>query len=402
MLLSFREVSDVKLGEETTSSVKKAVVNIDSEKLDIYGLSLRDVTAKVRSLVSEFTMRNTVKLGNDYINFTFSPEEKIGLYELKNLYIAHGVKLGDVAQIELEGSTRRIEREDQTYSYPISYDFSSSTQTDKEFKEGLRDHILYPPGFSLKIEDDTRRWWNDETDYNKILVLLGFAILLIYMIIAALYESYTEPFIILLTLPLAFVGVIWLYKIFKLNFGIHAIMGSMLLAGIVVNNTIIMVNHINYLRREKRVKRVYGIILGASDRVRPILITSLTTIMGLLPIILLKDKVDDSSTADIWKHLSYATVGGLTTSTFFTLTFMPILYYFFSKKGEKEGSHPGTGFISWVRTVPWASLPGLAWRELKRAPLHVRRLPNYMKLLFSATALLLKKLKHKKNSRRSS
>ena len=402
VLLSFREVSEVKLGEETTSSVKKAVVDIDSDKLDIYGLSLNDVTSKVRSLVSEFTMRNTVKLGNDYINFTFSPEDKIGLYELKNLYLAHGVKLSDVAAIELEGSTRSIEREDQTYSYPISYDFSSSTQTDEEFKEGLRDNILYPPGFSLKIEDDNQRWWDDETDYNKILVLLGFAILLIYMIIAALYESYTEPFIILLTLPLAFVGVIWLYKIFKLNFGIHAIMGSMLLAGIVVNNTIIMVNHINYLRREKKVKRVFSIILGASDRVRPILITSLTTIMGLLPIILLKDKTDDSSTADIWKHLSYATVGGLTTSTFFTLTFMPILYFFFSKKGKKEISYPGTGFLAWARSVSWRSLPGLGWREIKRTPLHIRRLPLYGKMLFSAAGDLLKKIKPKKKSRRSS
>jgi len=232
--------------------------------------------------------------------------------------------------------------------------------------------------------------------------LLGFAILLIYMIIAALYESYTEPFIILLTLPLAFVGVIWLYKVFKLNFGIHAIMGSMLLAGIVVNNTIIMVNHINYLRREKKVKRAYGIILGASDRVRPILITSLTTIMGLLPIILLKDKADDSTTSDIWKHLSYATVGGLTTSTFFTLTFMPILYFFFSKKEKQEGSHPGTGFLAWARTVPWSALPALAWKETKRAPFHIRHLPLYLKRLFSEAGRLLKKMKQKKNSRRSS
>ncbi|HDS03340.1 MAG TPA: efflux RND transporter permease subunit [Firmicutes bacterium] len=402
ILLSFREISDVKLGEVTTSSVKKAVLKIDSEKLDIYGLSLNDVASKVRSLVSEYTIENTVKLGRDYINFTLAPEEKIGLYELKNLYLAHGVKLTDVADIDLEASTRYIEREDQVYSYPISYDFSSSDQTDKQFKEGLRDNILYPPGFSLKIEDDAYRWWDEETDYNKILILLGFAIILIYMILGALYESYTEPFIILLTLPLAFVGVIWLYKIFKLNFGVHAIMGSMLLAGIVVNNAIIMVNHINHLRREKGVKRAFGIILGASDRIRPILITSLTTIMGLLPIILLKDKSDDSSTADIWKHLSYATVGGLTTSTFFTLTFMPILYFFFSKKTPGEKPYSGTGFLSWVRAVRWRKMPALIWKETKRIPHHVKHLPRYAAYAAKFIGSLKEKFKKRKNRRRSS
>lgn len=379
VLLSFREVSDVKLGEVSTNSIKKVVVNLDPEKLDMYGLETGTIAGKVRELVSEYTVQNAIKLESDYISFTLAPEEKIGLFELRNLYIGGGVKLGDIALVELEASTNRIERENQTYSYPVSFDFSGGNQTEDEFKETLKTNIIYPPGFSLKTENDERWWWDEDTDYNKILVLLGFAVLLIYMIISSLYESYTEPFIILLTLPLAFIGVIWLYKIFQLNFGVHAIMGSMLMAGIVVNNAIIMVNHINYLRREKDVKRVYGVILGASDRLRPILITSLTTIMGLLPIILLKDKGDDSSTADIWKHLSYATVGGLTTSTFFTLTFMPMLYFFFTKKDSDEEEYPGTGISRLLRHIRWRKVPGMALREVIRLPYHVKNMPRSVK-----------------------
>ena len=343
----FREVSNVKLGVDSTKSVRKVNILLNNKKLKIFGLSARFVANKIAYLISESKYPNAIKYGNSYISLDFKLKHKLSLYELKKLYLVNGIKLSDVADILISGSTTYIKRENQMYEYPISFDYNGGYEDKESFFKTIKEKITLPLGFSL-ITQKRYSWWNDDRDYSRIFSLLIFAILIIYMIIASLYESYSEPFIILTALPLAFIGVIWIYYLFELNFGVHAIMGTMLLSGIVVNNSIIMVNHINYLRREKRMKRILAIVTGASDRLRPILITSLTTIIGLLPIILLKEK-DESSTAKIWKHLSYATVGGLSSSTVFVLLIMPLLYFFFSRRDKNEKNYPDSGVFRFVK-----------------------------------------------------
>ncbi|TYB30397.1 MAG: efflux RND transporter permease subunit [Candidatus Mcinerneyibacterium aminivorans] len=382
-LLNFREISDVKLGVVRKDSTQIVNVKLQADKLDAFDLDISEIQQKVSYLIREGVYEDIIKYDNDYINLAFEAKNKINLFELKNLYIKEGIKLSDISEITLEGSTRSIERENQVYNYPISYEYSGGYQDREEFEESLANNLNYPPGFSLKTEDKNRWWWDEEQDYQRILVLLGFAILLIYMVISALYESYSEPFIILITLPLAFVGVIWLYYLFNLTFGVHAIMGSMLLAGIVVNNAIIMINHINHLRREKNHTKVEGIIIGAADRFRPILITSFTTIMGLLPIIIFSTEKARGSEEKIWKHLSYATVGGLTTATIFTLTFMPLLYYFFAKKREKDKPYQDSGVWKFLKSIEWKKLPSrllyliknISWKQiLKKSPAALKRI----------------------------
>ncbi len=152
------------------------------------------------------------------------------------------------------------------------------------------------------------------------------------MALSSLFESFKFPFIILLTIPLAFVGVIYMFYFTEETFASSAQIGLVLLVGIVVNNSIIMVDHINLLRK-KGLKRIEAILQGSRDRLRPILMTSLTTIAGLLPMML--KSVGGKN--DFWRLLSLSTIGGLVASTFFVLTFIPVLYSFFtSSKKTKE------------------------------------------------------------------
>ena len=152
------------------------------------------------------------------------------------------------------------------------------------------------------------------------------------MALSSLFESFKFPFIILLTIPLAFVGVIYMFYFTEETFASSAQIGLVLLVGIVVNNSIIMVDHINLLRK-KGLKRIEAILQGSRDRLRPILMTSLTTIAGLLPMML--KSVGGKN--DFWRLLSLSTIGGLVVSTFFVLTFIPVLYSFFtSSKKTKE------------------------------------------------------------------
>ncbi len=344
----FREVSNVKLGADNTDAIKKVVVRFDSEKLRVYNLDVFTVIRKISVLLRDYIQRDSIKYGNDNISFALRLEEKLSLYRLRTLHIRSGIKLGDIADILFEETNRVIRRDDQNYRYPISYEYSGQQVSQQDFEKNLNSSIAFPPGFSV-VEQERFFGFGEEIDYTRIIGLLIMAIIIIYMILAALYENLLEPLIILISLPLAFVGVVWFYKIFELTFTVHAIMGSMLLAGIVVNNAIIMINHINHLRTDSDYSRVRAIISGASDRVRPILITSLTTIVGLLPIILIKNESDATANTNIWKHLSYATVGGLTTSTLFTLTFMPLFYLFFAKRDVDEPAYRDSGVWHFIR-----------------------------------------------------
>ncbi len=340
----FREVSNVKLGVDSSDAIKKVVVQFDSEKLRTYNLEVYPVMRKISMLIRDIIQNDAIKYGSDTISFAFRLEEKMSLYQLRNLHITRGIKLGDIASIEFVETNRVIEREDQNYRYPVSYEYNGQQVDQKDFEKNLNKTIMFPPGFSV-VEQDRRFYFGEEIDYTRIIALLIVAVVIIYMILASLYENLAEPLIILLSLPLAFVGVVWLYHLFDLTFTVHAIMGSMLLAGIVVNNAIIMINHINHLRVENGYSRIRAIIVGSSDRVRPILITSLTAIVGLLPIILIKTEANQTASASIWKHLSYATVGGLTTATLFTLTFMPLFYFLFTKRSKDENVYQGSGML---------------------------------------------------------
>ncbi|MBN1913091.1 MAG: efflux RND transporter permease subunit [Candidatus Omnitrophica bacterium] len=164
-----------------------------------------------------------------------------------------------------------------------------------------------------------------ERNQKELRFALGLSLLLIYMLLASLFESLSQPFIILSTVPLAAIGAVWALRYADKAVGIGVLIGSIMLGGIVVNNAIVLVDRINFLREKRFVSNIREAIISSSfDRLRPIMTTSLTTILGLIPMAL-----DKSESANLWSPLAITVMGGMTISTFLTLILIPCIYLIF-------------------------------------------------------------------------
>jgi HAE1 family hydrophobic/amphiphilic exporter-1 len=155
---------------------------------------------------------------------------------------------------------------------------------------------------------------------KQVWPILALTIVLIYLVLASLFESYHQPLIIMIAVPLALIGVvISLYATGK-SVGMGVFVGMIMLGGIVVNNSILLIDHANNLRK-KNINHVKAIILASRDRLRPILMTTATTLLGLLPM-----AISTQEGANLWSPLAITVMGGLTSSTILTLLIVPNAY----------------------------------------------------------------------------
>jgi HAE1 family hydrophobic/amphiphilic exporter-1 len=160
---------------------------------------------------------------------------------------------------------------------------------------------------------------------------------LVYLVMACLFESYMQPVIIMMTVPLAAIGVVSLMRLTNTSINIGALIGFMMLGGIVVNNAIVLVDFINIKlqnRRETKPVLLKALLASGQDRLRPILMTTITTLLGLIPMAL-----DRSESANLWAPLAITVMGGLTSSTFLTLFIIPSVFMIFedAKKLINQG-----------------------------------------------------------------
>ena len=157
------------------------------------------------------------------------------------------------------------------------------------------------------------------------------AIFLVYMVMASQFESLLDPFIIIFTVPLALIGAVWGLFLTGTTLSVTALIGIILLVGIVVNNGIVLVDYINQLREKHGYNLWVAILIGGKRRMRPILMTALTTILAMMPLTL---KL--GSGAELWAPMARAVIGGLTFSTIFTLILIPIIYLYFEQISLKR------------------------------------------------------------------
>ncbi|MFO7733605.1 MAG: efflux RND transporter permease subunit [Candidatus Aminicenantes bacterium] len=186
--------------------------------------------------------------------------------------------------------------------------------------------MRYGDGYTWSMGEGFRRFQESQGETTLAIVL---ALLFIYIIMSSLFESFVYPFTILLIVPPAIFGVAVMFKVTNITLNTTSYLGLLTLFGIVVNNGIILIHHIRTLRSQGLGKNE-AIIQGGKDRIRPIIMTAITTIFGVLPLALpfmlpqLFQAV--GRRAEMWAPISVAIVGGLTTSTFFTLIFLPTFY----------------------------------------------------------------------------
>ena len=178
--------------------------------------------------------------------------------------------------------------------------------------------IHLPPGYSWSFGQGFQE--ADETQKEMMINLL-LALCLVYLVMAGLFESMTQPFAIMLALPFAFVGIAWISFLTGSPFNLMSQIGLLILVGIVVNNGIVLIYHVHQLR-ERGKERREAILDAARDRLRPILMTTATTVLGLAPLAVGQNHVGDV----MYFPLARTVIGGLIASTILTLVLVPCLY----------------------------------------------------------------------------
>jgi HAE1 family hydrophobic/amphiphilic exporter-1 len=184
-------------------------------------------------------------------------------------------------------------------------------------------------------------WRLTVEEKGQIKMALVAALVVIMMILSALYESFRDAFVALLVVPLSLIGVFLAFVLARFPFDSSAYIGLILLFGIVVNNSILLVNHIR-LKRSLGLRLREAVIEGTVERIRPIFLTTGTTVFGLLPLILIQTEV---ARRRLWSSLALATLGGLTSSTLLIFFTIPVFYYYahlfraddFPEREEKSG-----------------------------------------------------------------
>ncbi|MEG1500997.1 MAG: efflux RND transporter permease subunit, partial [Clostridiales bacterium] len=228
------------------------------------------------------------------------------------------IPLDEVAEISISQSPLAIERINNSRVVSISAQVLGRdlNSVAKEIQDKIDDWNL-PQGYSLETGGNVQEMTDAFSDLFLALVL---AIILVYFVMASLFESLVDPFVVMFSMPTTFIGVVWALALTGRTLNLSSFIGIIMLAGIVVNNGIVLVDCINQLREEGMEMRD-AICKAGSIRLRPILMTALTTILAMLPIFLGFGEGNEMSAP-----MATALVGGLTASTVFTLVFVPVVY----------------------------------------------------------------------------
>ncbi|MCH7823701.1 MAG: efflux RND transporter permease subunit [Acidobacteria bacterium] len=248
--------------------------------------------------------------------------EDVTLSELRSIRIdtAEGaiLTLGDIADPRVVEGPREILREDQRRIGRISgYLVEGAVLSEAIGQvEGLVSQVALPVGYSVEIGGEERQ---RAESFASLGFALGLAVILVYMVMASLFESILHPFTVMLTVPFAGVGVVVAFWALGEPLSIMAYIGVIMLGGIAVNDAIILVDHVNHLRATMPIRE--AVVQGAQDRFRPILMTSATTVLALSPM-----AIGVGEGAQMRAPMAIAVIGGLVTSTLLTLVIIPVVY----------------------------------------------------------------------------
>jgi HAE1 family hydrophobic/amphiphilic exporter-1 len=259
------------------------------------------------------------------ISIKFPESETLDLRALQDTLVrtqrGELLRLGDISTLEERPIAGSIDREDQQFQQTVMWEFRGPSKAAENYKKAVFADLKLPPGFSASLEET---WRMTEEEKAQIKFAIIFSLVVIFMILASLYESFIQAFYIILAVPLALIGVFVAFVIADYSFDSSAYIGLILLGGIVVNNVILLVDHIN-LKRKQGQPLLEAVVKGSRERVRPIFLTTATTVLGMFPLLLIQAEVGKRK---IWASLALSAVGGLTSSTIFVLIVIPIFYLY--------------------------------------------------------------------------
>ncbi len=313
----------VNLNSTLQEGLSEFRIHIDRTKANDLGLNFRQVAQTVRSAVLGNSDTRLSTHGKEYdITVKLDHNQLQNLNDLLDLPLLNNrgavIPLRAVAEISIQKSPSEIKRLDQQRMLEIKADVAGRSQrkVTTEVKNAVG-QINLPPDYYLGFGGQSR---SISDSFRSLLMALVIAIFLVYVVMGAQFNSFIHPFTIAFTIPLAVIGVLLGLLIFGASLSMNALLGMILLVGIVVNNGIILIDYINQLR-SRGMQKNEAIIEAGATRLRPIFITSLTTIFGMLPIALGLGKGGEAL-----QPLGAVVAGGLATSSFMTLLIIPCVY----------------------------------------------------------------------------
>lgn len=323
------EVEDV--SSDLEGGDTQLMVKVDRKRAESAGVDSSRVARTIMSSISDRPI-GKFKTENREIDIILKiqKEEGFSQEDLKNLSLrSHDrqIPLSAISTFSYRLGSMAIQKENKKSKLRISVNTSAKGMMKISEKiQAVMATIPFPDGYSWSFGSHWRRFQESQESSGLAIIL---ALIFIYIIMASLFESFVHPFTILLTVPLALFGVAFFFTITGITLNDVSYLGLLTLFGIVVNNGIILIDHIRTLRKKGLAKN-RAIVQAGKDRLRPIVMTAITTIFGVLPLALpvLFPQFFPAATgrARMWAPISVAILGGLTTSTFFTLIILPTFY----------------------------------------------------------------------------
>jgi len=325
-------VTDVQLSQE--AGVLEDLVVVDRRRVAQLNLTVAQVTSLLRTLIAG-TQAGTFREADTEVPIVvrLAGRESFDLERLLDLPVVNGdgssVPLSNVVSLRRQPGPMAIERKDQERLLTVFVNTSGRDVGSIVADLRARLRVLpVPPGFTILFTGD---WQEQRESFRELAISILLSLLLIYMVMAGLYESLRDPIVVMFSIPLASIGVLAMLFLTGTTFNIQTWIGVLMLGGIVVNNAILLVDTTNLLRRRDGLPLREAILTACSRRLRPVLMTSLTTMVGLLPLAL-----GLGEGGEVQAPLARTVIGGLTSSTFITLLFIPSLYLLFERRREKK------------------------------------------------------------------
>ncbi len=321
--------------EDVTSDLEggdtQLMVEVDRERAESSGVSSRMVAQTISNSLSERPIGKFKTEDREIdIILKIQGDDGFGEDDLRNLSLNtqdKRIPLTAISDFSYRVGSTSIRKEDKKSKLMINVNTKSQGMMSiSNDISAVMENVQLPEGYSWGLGQGFRRFAESQSESSMAIIL---ALVFIYIIQAALFESFVHPITILLTVPLALFGVAVIYTLSGITLNTTSYLGLLVLFGIVVNNGIILIDHIRTLRKSG-MQKAAAIVQGGKDRMRPIIMTAITTIFGVLPLALpffLPQLFEAAGRrSQMWAPISVTIIGGLTTSTFFTLIFLPTFY----------------------------------------------------------------------------
>ena len=305
----------------------------DQEKMSANGLNTSMAAAAVRNRIDGLVATQLRQSGDEYdVIVRFKKSATSTLTDIENIAISNNqgqlIRLGEIAQIKEYWAPPSIERKRKERMVRVSFTPFKRSLTDiqKDVQKAI-DETPKPAGIMVQISGAIEEQMEAFMDLALLIVV---SLILVYLVMASQFESLKMPFIIMFSIPFAFSGVAIALFLTKTTLSVISGIGAVLLIGIVVKNAIVLVDFIN-LMRERGNELYKAIAISGRSRLRPVLMTSATTILAMVPL-----SISSGAGSELWKPMGIAVIGGLIFSTVVTLVLVPVVYAIFSRHGERN------------------------------------------------------------------